>query len=863
MKRLAGRQSCIGRLLVALGAVMLTGSCSAQIPAKCRAPQALSSAMTAKSSAAVYDAVGAWFAEHNQQDCALSAFQRATILEPNSAEAHFNLGVAELRLKQLSDAEQQLRLAIKANPGLTAARLSLGTLLLDADRPQEAEAIFRELLIADPISFEGLDNLGLALAAQRRYAAAVRAWQQALAIRPGSPDTVLSMATAMYKDGDGKASVAILVDLLKTHPEMKEAHLTLANIYAKQEQYVNAAGEYGIAVRLDPRDDIARLAWAKALSTSGAFQEATAPAEEYISRHPEDADGHLVLGSVYRILGEFAKAERELAITVAAEPGNAHAEYELGSAYSRDGKLEKALSHLERAAALGPADSATEFAMAAVLRKLGDTKRASEVAALMMKNKEAERQRTTDTVIGNQANAALSGGQPMQAAEVYRRLLADDPRNARTEYNLALALAAVKDVRGEREALEKAVEFDPKMAVALSELGLLDIEATDLLSARKHLEAALAIDPQLATAQGNLGLVYAMRGDQATAERLLRLAIEDDPKYVQAYLNLGLVLASRGQFAAATEPLIVALKLAPKDVRVRSAMGKVKARLGLGDEAVALFRGNVELAPGAVDAHLELAIALADRYDLKGALAETDTALRLAPESVSANFNRGRILFDLGRVEEARISLERAGQLAPRAIEPRYYLALAYKRTAEYAKATTLFQAVVATQPDNVTAWYFLGQCLQQLGKEPEAIVAWRRAAAINPGYTPALWSLTRALARRDATESGLFNAQLKDAIKKAHSLDEAELAANNGIAAMQAHDWPGAIKGLKDAIRVCGDCAQTASLHKALGLIFCHAGDLDSAEKELHTAQALNAGDEEVLRALSLIARARAERSE
>jgi hypothetical protein len=76
------------------------------------------------------------------------------------------------------------------------------------------------------------------------------------------------------------------------------------------------------------------------------------------------------------------------------------------------------------------------------------------------------------------------------------------------------------------------------------------------------------------------------------------------------------------------------------------------------------------------------------------------------------------------------------------------------------------------------------------------------------------------------------------------------------------AHDWPEAIRQLKEAIQVCGDCAVKADLHKNLGLIHCQAGDIDSGEKELRLAKADKPADPDIARALTLIAQVRAQRT-
>ena len=68
------------------------------------------------------------------------------------------------------------------------------------------------------------------------------------------------------------------------------------------------------------------------------------------------------------------------------------------------------------------------------------------------------------------------------------------------------------------------------------------------------------------------------------------------------------------------------------------------------------------------------------------------------------------------------------------------------------------------------------------------------------------------------------------------------------------AHDWPQAIIQLKHAIEICGNCGQLPQLHKDLGLIYYHSGDLKNGRAELLVAQKQAPGDEEVTKSLRLL---------
>ena len=849
---------------------------AAELPPACKGPTALTKAMHDTPSASVYDAAGAFFADNENLKCALAAFQEAVRLEPRSAEAHYDLAVLLARMEQLPEAAKEFRLALENKPDMAMAHSSLGSVLSDMGENVQAEAEFREALKADPKSVFALDHLAQALVAQRRYDAAIRYWQEALALQPGSQDITLALATAIYQDAAAKQdagvvgahdagtkeAIRMLTDLTKASPDMKAAHFTLGNIYAHEARFREAADEYAQVMRLDPADTEALRAGVKALVTVSAFQDALAPAQDFVRRKPTDPEGHTLLGAIYRGLGEYPKAEAELGRAVAGNPNDFQAQYQLGFVLARNDKPKEALEHLKKAVALKPTESSAQFQLAAVLRTVGDSGQSNQVAEEFKQAKQQEFKVSQLAAKGNQANEYLQAGQPGLAAGVYRQMLEIDPLSARTEYNLALALEATGDAKGGRKALEKAVELDAKMAVARGELGRLDLAAGDVAAARKWLESAVAIDPQLVSALGNLGVIYALKGENSRAERVFRQAVEDDPQYMQGRLNLGLILAQQQRYGEAETELDKALQLAPNDLSALSAMGKVQMRLGKNKEGVATLEQVAKLNPNSAGAHLDLAIALAEGYDLTRALAEAETAVRLAPNAAAPHFNRASILFDLGRSAEARPEFVTAERLAPEMPEPHYFLALMEKQAGNYDAAISQLQTVVKYQPRNAMAWHLLGQCLDAEAKPEEAIRAWRQALAINPQYSQALWSLAHAVRPADGAEADRLMQRFDEIQKKNRILDRAGALDNDAVALMQQSDWPAAIGKLKEAIQICNNCAANPDLHKNLGLVYCHAGKIEDGEKELRLAQAAKAGDPDIEKALTQIARVRSEQA-
>src|SRR5436309_1590363 len=109
--------------------LVLSAPLTAQDRAVCKGPAKLESILSSHPSASAYSALGAHFSEQHQTDCAVSAFESAISLDPNSWEAHYNLGLALLEKKDPARALPELRVVARQKADVPMVRNALGTAL--------------------------------------------------------------------------------------------------------------------------------------------------------------------------------------------------------------------------------------------------------------------------------------------------------------------------------------------------------------------------------------------------------------------------------------------------------------------------------------------------------------------------------------------------------------------------------------------------------------------------------------------------------------------------------------------------------------------------------------------------------------
>lgn len=125
-----------------------------------------------------------------------------------------------------------------------------------------------------------------------------------------------------------------------------------------------------------------------------------------------------------------------------------------------------------------------------------------------------------------------------RAEYLYREALRFDRRDAMSHYNLGVLLQRKHDWHGARRAFEVALTHRPQFAEALINLANTLIELADLARVEACYRRALEVNPREALAHHGLGLYLFRVGKTAEAGRCFASAVECNPGHVDAWLDL-------------------------------------------------------------------------------------------------------------------------------------------------------------------------------------------------------------------------------------------------------------------------------------------------------------------------------------
>ncbi len=809
--------------------------------------------------AGAYNTLGALYAEANRVTCATAAFEISLKLENRNWEAHYNLALALLQKGDRSRAERELRTALQQKPDSVSSHFALGTLFERVGRLGQAEEEFRSALKIDPHFAAGALKLSQVLISEGKPEAAVACLEEAAKqAPPDQTEPVLAALSLAYaENGDMERALTTLRNLVASQPDSADAHFNLALFYAKRNQAGDqeaAVSEFRAALQLDASMDVARIALGRMLISVEKYSDAVPVLLEYNHRRPKDAQGFDALGVAYQGLKKSDTALNALQRAATLDPKNAAIRFHLGMDLANTGKTDAAIVQLQAAERLSPSDLETHKQLALLLEKAGDKERARSERNTLAALKSNSDKENAIARFNQQASQDLSGGNAKAAAESYKKALLLNPRDPKLHFNLSLAWDRLGDFVSERQELERTLKLDPNLAVAQNQLGLLALRSGQHAEAELRFKKALAIDSKFAEAQSDLGVLYSHEGRNSEAAALFQQAIKNDLKYTKAYVNFGLLLAQQGALAEAEQQFRTAIGVDSNYPDAYAALGMLQAKTGRGAEAVKNFQKAVALEPASAQAHLNLGIALVDQFDRSAGFKEFSEAARLDPNLAAAHYNLGRFFFETGKYEDAGKELETAIRLQPDYANALYFLALTAKQENQPERSTELLQRVVAIQPDNADAQYLLGQNLEHSGDNSAAIQHWRAAVQADPNHSQALYNLAKSLNKIHDPEAKQYQDRF-DALQKSQQIaDRVSELGNFALEAANAQNWPQAVEQMNEAIQLCGQCPQSAHLHKNLGMFYGRTGNIGEAEKELRTALQLAPNDADAQNALAML---------
>ena len=782
-------------------------------------------------------------------------YRRALALREAYPQAHNSLGSALQEQDRLDDATVHYRRALDLDAGYAEAWANLGTLLRAQDEYGEAETALRHALRLDPGHATALTNLGVVLKETGRSGEAEAAHLEALRLAPGDAETMVNLALLREAQGRGGEAEALYRQALALSPGFALARWNLALRMLGQGRLAEGWDEYearfasrrvsaGRSFTLPPWNGVADggaggrlLVWreqglgdelmfgtalpdlAAGIGPENLVVEVDSRLTGLVGRalpgvtvraqtaDPTDADAHLAMGSLPRLLRPTLSAFPDRRSWLAPDPdrlaewrdrlaalgpglrvgicwGSQNILGERKGSYTTladwaplltlPGLIPVTLQYDGREAEI----AATEARLGLRIHRWPDTDLKNDlewVAALIAG---LDLVVTVASSVGEMAGALgvpvwrfgpagdwTALGSAVRPWFPSMRLWSPRPGERLTDVLAHMAaelrrllpalpiadwLAEAQDLHesGRWPEAEKAyrriLDQGGEVPAALEGYGLLGQQAGRPDIAVTMLTRAIAAEPT-AGRHKRRALAHQEMGAMAEAEADWQAAAALAPDDVEALGNLGALRLTRGAGGEAAEATDAALRLAPFHAGLWANAGL--ARQAMGGDGVPFFRRALALDPALAEAWTALsADALRDAARAAEAERAAGRALRLRPGDPSATGNLGLAALALDRAAEAVGHLRLALQGRPGDPGTLGNLALALERAGDGAAAGLAWWRAILLAPGAGAGWAGLADLRQRQGRLDAALKGWGRALALEPRRAEWRYNLGNAL---------------------------------------------------------------------------------------------------------------------
>jgi tetratricopeptide (TPR) repeat protein len=151
-------------------------------------------------SSLLYNAIGVLLGDSERFIEAISAYKKATDLNPNNADAFNNMGVVLKELNLFDDARLAYERAIELNRNYAEAYNNLGVLSEEQGKVKEAVALIKKALMLSPGRPDFLNNLGLALKTMGAIEEAITYFKKAIDAKPDFVQAHLNISLLIRYD---------------------------------------------------------------------------------------------------------------------------------------------------------------------------------------------------------------------------------------------------------------------------------------------------------------------------------------------------------------------------------------------------------------------------------------------------------------------------------------------------------------------------------------------------------------------------------------------------------------------------------------------------------------------------------------
>jgi len=493
---------------------------------------------------------------------AIEQFSQITRLEPANIDDHLLLGRLYIINKDLAKAEQEFKAARQIDPTSEEALINLAYLYNEeGDNKRAVETL--QSLPDDQRSSKLYAVLGYTYEQQKDYKSAITAYRKAVDLEKENLDAQRGLAQSLLGDNQIDAALEQYKQVADADPQDAQAYLRMSEIYRREGNFAQATESLKKADSLV--QDSLEVPYNEALidEAQGKFDDAISimqnllqktekPLANYSSSDRNNRSVFLErLGTLYRESGKNQLAIETFRKMLDLGDDSAERGYsQIIDSQREDKQWNQATQTAKDAVTALPKDRSMRLVLAGQLADNGQAEQGIEMAKAELKGASEDR----DVYLAlSQIYARLRRWS--EAEEALNKADALTTKSDDKQYDYFLRgsyYERQKKYEPAEEMFRKVLASDPRNAMALNYLGyMLADRGVRLDEALNYIKKAVQEEPQNGAYLDSLGWAYFKTGNYELAEENLRKAMDHIGTDPTVHDHMGEVYAKTGRLKLA------------------------------------------------------------------------------------------------------------------------------------------------------------------------------------------------------------------------------------------------------------------------------------------------------------------------
>jgi tetratricopeptide (TPR) repeat protein len=495
---------------------------------------------------------------------AIEQYEQIVKLDPKSVEDLLLLGRLYRLNNELLKAEQQFKKAVEIQPDSEEAVTMLAYLYNEEGDSARAQ----QVLTAVPEgrrSAKLFSALGLTYEQQKDYKKAIDAYKKAMELDRDNLDAVRGLAQNLMNDNQTEAALEQYQAIVEADPQDAQTYLRIAEIYRRDGKFDQALTSLKKAETILPDSQEIPYSIAVIYEAQGKYDEAVQLLQQLIQKSEKPSGEYTAseknnrsvfierLGSTYREQNKTQLSVDTFRKLIPMGDETATRAYQQIIETYRDAKMwPEATAAAKEGSEKFPNDRDLKTVYAAQLADMGQAEKGLQMVNAQITGKNPTEDRQAYLTLA-QMYSRLKRWKDAEDAIMQADKLSTKPEDKDyTSFVAGSIYERQKKYDQAEEMFRKVLASDPKNAMALNYLGyMLADRGTRLDEALGLIRRAVALDPQSGAYLDSLGWAYFKMGNYEQAEENLRKAIERTSNDPTVHDHLGDLYQKTGRLKQA------------------------------------------------------------------------------------------------------------------------------------------------------------------------------------------------------------------------------------------------------------------------------------------------------------------------